>query len=184
MILSKLLSGTKRWVLFYLNYLPYIWIFWKRLLPYFLCLKDYRMKNFISAQEIESMRRGGNYEKPLGGLERNRSYAINSSYLEYPPPCPLTSTAFFSFYLDPSSLLPTPFCLLQSLLPLFCLFWHYFTAFYQLEPWIKPSSGKNLITFKIYKGFGGRQDGYNGIRIRKLNSIFISATWSYITLGK
>lgn len=33
--------------------------------------------------------------------------------------------------------------------------WHYFTAFYQPEPWIKFSSGKNLITFKITRDLGG-----------------------------
>lgn len=32
--------------------------------------------------------------------------------------------------------------------------------FYQPEPWIKPSSGKNL----IYEGSGGRQHGNSGIR--------------------
>lgn len=36
--------------------------------------------------------------------------------------------------------------------------------FYQPEPWIKPSSGKNLITLKIYEGSGGRQHGNSGIR--------------------
>ena len=140
------------------------------------------MRNFISDQELEPIRRH-NYEKPLEGLGKNRSCAVCSSYLGYPTSCPLTTTAFFSFYLNPSSLLPTPFCLLisSSVLPLPGIT---LLLFYQPEPWIKPSSGKNLITFRIYKGFVGRQNGQSGTRVRNLNSVFISATLSYMTIGK
>lgn len=62
-----------------------------------------------------------------------------------PPPQPI-----FPAIISSSSVLPLPGITLL--------------LFYQPEPWIKPSSGKNLITLKIYEGFGGRQHGYSGIR--------------------
>lgn len=107
------------------------------------------------------MNRGDNYEKPLGGLGRNRSCAVGSSYSGYPPPCPPTSTAFFSIWIPPPQPILPAIISSSSVLPLPGIT---LLLFYQPEPWIKPSSGKNLITFKIYKGFGGRQHGCSGIR--------------------
>lgn len=95
----------------------------------------------------------------LGESGGNRSYAVGGSSLGYPPLFPLTSTAFFSLYLDPSSLLPTPFRLIKSLLPLPTSPGITVLLFYQPEHWIKPSSGKNLVTYKIHKGYGGGSMG-------------------------
>lgn len=62
-----------------------------------------------------------------------------------PPPQPILPAIISS-----SSVLPLPGITLL--------------LFYQPEPWINTSSGKNLITLKTFEGFGGRQHGNSGIR--------------------
>ena len=114
------------------------------------------------------MRREGSYEKPLRRIRKKQelcscqqSFRLTSSLPSYQH-CLL----FFLF----GSQQPTPHPILpaiisSSVLPLPGIT---LLLFYQPEPWIKPSTGKNLITFQIYVWWG-RQHGYSGTRVRILN---------------
>lgn len=73
------------------------------------CMSLYLEINFTSGQELDHIKKKAIMRNPRE-LARN-SCAIGGGSLGYITLFPLTSTAFFSLYLDLSSLLPIPFLL-------------------------------------------------------------------------
>lgn len=114
------------------------------------------MRNFISGQELEPKRRRYNYKKPPRRI-RNRQQLCSLQQLFRIPSFLSFYLYCLLFYLNPSN---TPHYILpaiissSSVLPLPGIT---LLLFYQPEPWIKPSSGKNLIIFKYTRDlWGGR----------------------------
>lgn len=107
------------------------------------------------------MSRGDDYEEPLGGLETGAVQLVVVAQDTLLPALLPALPSSLSIWIPPSQPILPAIISSSSVLPLPGIT---LLLFYQPEPWIKPSSGKNLITYKIYKGLGGRQYGCSGIR--------------------